>query len=64
MNHAEKKKYLKLYGPETSLAVHWLRLQVSTVRGIGLIPGQTCCTAGRKENTQNIYEQGKLTVKN
>ena len=64
MNHAEKKQYLKLYGPETSLAVHWLRLQVYTVRGTGLIPGQTCCTAGRKKNTQSIYGQCKLTVKN
>ena len=34
------------------------------VRGTGLIPGQTCCTAGRKKNTQSIYGQCKLTVKN
>ena len=55
MNHAEEKQYLKLYGPETSLVVQWLRLQVSTVRGTGLIPGQTCCTAREKKIHKTIW---------
>ena len=34
-----KRKRLETCAPGTSLAVQWLRLQVSTVGGVGSIPG-------------------------